>query len=45
MRNTNSSIYYSTYYEDYKDEMIKTYKWLNTALRHVIDTKLVKEMF
>lgn len=42
MRNTNSSIYYSTYYEDYKDEMIKTYKWLNTALRHVIDTKLVK---
>ncbi len=41
MRNTNSSHYYSTYYQDYKDEIVENYTWLNNALRHVINADLV----
>ncbi len=34
--------YYTTAYVDFKDEIIENYHYLNDALKHIIDTNLVK---
>lgn len=41
MRNTPSQDIYSTYYGDYKDEIVSTYEFLNNALKHTTNAQLI----
>ncbi len=42
MRYTSSRNYYSTKYELYKDDIVTTYNYLNDALKHISEAKLLK---
>ncbi|MGI6771042.1 MAG: DUF5696 domain-containing protein [Acholeplasmataceae bacterium] len=41
MRNTDSAKYYSTYYTDYKDEIINNYNFINNALKHTMGASII----
>lgn len=41
MRHTLSSVYYSTTFDSYKDEIVDTYNYVNNALKHVIGESVV----
>lgn len=41
MRHTLSSVYYSTTFDSYKDEVVETYDYVNNALKHVVGETIV----
>lgn len=41
MRYTNASSYYTTQLDNYRDEIVETYHYLNDALKYVVNAKIV----